>query len=221
MAFYVFNVISPFFCLCFIISDTLFKFVNQPDIWLITVDWPVESFCCVQTHTSLPGPGQSAVRVQDLTETSLLTVLHDDEELRAGSYWQSQGHIHVTVILKMCLIVCDSHAAVRSPSSSWTQMPNIRRILGDSNRLMVSTSLSKIDRTSLHTETIFLLTMNMGQLCIKYVTYYKAMSKYEDWAQHLKWKWTTVLPRVFPSGIFNIIYYNINITLVNVKVNYE
>ena len=57
-------------------------------------DSPVESFCCVQTHTSLPGPGQLlALSLQDVTETSLLTVLHDDEELRSGSYRQSQGHI--------------------------------------------------------------------------------------------------------------------------------
>lgn len=37
-----------------------------------------------------------------------------------------------------------------SPTSSWTQIPNIRRMLGDSNRLMVSTSLLKTDRTSLN-----------------------------------------------------------------------
>ena len=54
---------------------------------------PVESFRGVQTHTSFCGPGQFLPGVQDLTETSPLTVLHDNEELRSGSYRQSQGHI--------------------------------------------------------------------------------------------------------------------------------
>lgn len=43
----------------------------------------------------------------------------------------------------------------RSPFSSWMQIPNIRRMLSDSNCFMVSTSLLKIDFTSLDVEKMF------------------------------------------------------------------
>jgi len=54
---------------------------------------------------------------------------------------------------------------VPSPSSSWTQMPNIRRMLGDSNRCMVSTSFLKTFRSSLEAAW----TENVGQWqCVAY-----------------------------------------------------
>lgn len=70
------------------------------DVWYMMEGWPVESLCCLQTHIGLPGPGQSAVGVQDLTETSLLTVFHDDEELRAGSCRRRHSQNHVSLMFK-------------------------------------------------------------------------------------------------------------------------
>lgn len=52
---------------------------------------PVQALRCVQTHSGSSGPGQTAVGVQKLAQTSLLTVLHDDEELRVGSCMEVKG----------------------------------------------------------------------------------------------------------------------------------
>lgn len=128
-----------------------YECVNESDVRYMMEGWPVESLRCLETHIGLPGPGQSAVGVQDLTETSLLTVFHDDEELRAGSCRRRHRQNHVSLMFKTKETRLKSGDSGRSPS--WTLMPNIRRMLGDSNRFMVSTSSWNIAWTLLRRKT--------------------------------------------------------------------
>lgn len=101
---------------------------------------------------------------------------------------------------KLALNSCDSG---RSPS--WTLMPNIRRMLGDSNRLMVSTSSWNIAWTLLHRGDKRCVEIN-GTVC--HIFNWRSKS----WIKQRKWSWVIVIIGILADaavfGFSNTVIYH-------------